>query len=185
MTRQERRRKEWLEWMKALAIVLVISVLVRGFLFGTVQVKGTSMEPSFHHQDLVGVNKLSYRLQEPQMGDVVVCSYTRSTGEENIIKRVIGVPGDVIDMVQLEDLSYGVSVNGQLLEEPYLNGTMNQKGDQTYPYTVPEGCYFVMGDNRDQSNDSRFLSIGVIEQGDMMGKVVIRLWPFSDFGLIP
>ena len=174
-----------MEWLKALAIVLVAAFLVRSFLFGTVQVKGTSMEPNFHHQDLVGVSKISYRLGDPKQGDVVVCSYTRSTGEENIIKRVIGEPGDVIDMVQLEDLSYGVTINGALLEESYLNGPMNQKGDQTYPYTVPDGCYFVMGDNRDQSNDSRFLSIGVIEKGDMMGKVVLRLWPFSDFGLIP
>ena len=180
---KNRKKQEWMEWLKALIVVAVVLVVVRGFLFSTVQVKGTSMEPNFIHQDTVVLNRMSYVVGNVQRGDVIVCRQVWSTGEENLIKRVIGLPGDEIDMVRQQDGSYQVAVNGTVLEEPYLKEPMEQIGDQEYPYTVPEDCYFVMGDNRNQSNDSRFLAVGAIPQDQIYGKVVLRIWPISRFAV--
>lgn len=181
-SKETKRKKEIKEWIVSLLIVIVAVVIVRNFLFGTIVVKGVSMEPTFEHNDFVVINKLNYKIGEPERGEVVVCSYDKGTHEENIIKRVIGVPGDVIDIDMGQNYEYIVLVNGEAIDEPYLGENMEQKGDIDYPYTVPEGCYFVMGDNRNNSTDSRSKSIGAIEKNKIEGKVFVRLYPFNKFG---
>ena len=104
--------------------------------------------------------------------------------QENIIKRVIGLPGDEIDLRNNGSGIYHLYINGTLVEEPYIAEPMQDKGDITYPFVVPEDCYFVMGDNRNASTDSRRQSIGAIEKEDIMGRVVLRLYPFSDIGMV-
>ena len=104
--------------------------------------------------------------------------------QENIIKRVIGLPGDEIDLRDNGSGIYHLYINGVLVEEPYIAEPMQDKGDITYPFIVPKGCYFVMGDNRNASTDSRRQSIGAIEKEDIMGRVVLRLYPFSDIGMV-
>ncbi|MBR5815821.1 MAG: signal peptidase I, partial [Anaerotignum sp.] len=122
----------------------------------------------------------------PDYGDVVICKLDEGSGYENIIKRVIGLPGDEIDIVENEDDEdvYDLYVNGEYIEEDFLGEPMMTDGNIEYPFEVPENSYFVMGDNRNESLDSRRESVGAIHKDDLMGKVVLRLYPFSDFGLI-
>lgn len=179
--RKTKKRKEITEWTISLVVVMFIAFIVHNFVFGTNIVKGISMEPTFEHDDYVIVNKLTYLFNAPKRGDIVVCSYDKGTQEENIIKRVIGTPGDVIDIEIGDEYQYIVLVNGEAIEESYLPENMEQKGDIEYPYTVSEGCYFVMGDNRNSSNDSRSKLIGAIPKKNIEGKVMLRLLPFDRF----
>lgn len=162
-----------------LLIIFAVVVIIIIQLFGTVRIKGESMEPTFLHYDLVGINKL-YKFIEPERGDIIVCNYDESG--ELLIKRVIGLPGDTIKFVEDEesyDLKYDLYINGQLYEEDYIMEPIQQTSDIEYPYVVKEDCYFVMGDNRNASSDSRNEKIGDIEQNDIMGKVFVRLYPFN------
>ena len=167
-------------------ILLVVMVVILRNVMGTVLVKGSSMEPNFNHGDLVFINKLSTSIGSPDYSDVVICKLDEGSGYENIIKRVIGLPGDEIDIVENEDDEdvYDLYVNGEYIEEDFLGEPMMTDGNIEYPFEVPENSYFVMGDNRNESLDSRRESVGAIHKDDLMGKVVLRLYPFSDFGLI-
>ena len=182
-----RKKKEKKSMPIALQLVLlVVMVVVLRNVMGTVLVKGSSMEPNFNHGDLVFINKLSTSVGSPDYGDVVICKLEEGSGYENIIKRVIGLPGDEIDIVENEDDDdvYDLYVNGEYIEEDFLGEPMMTDGNIEYPFEVPENSYFVMGDNRNESLDSRKESVGAIHKDDLMGKVVLRLYPFSDFGLL-
>lgn len=186
--KKDRRKKEKKTMPILLQLVLlVVLVLVLRNVMGTIYVKGSSMEPNFYHGDLVFVNKLSTSIGSPDYGDVVICRIEDDFTYENIIKRVIGLPGDEIDIVwngDSENVEYYLYRNGELVEEPFLGEPMMTKGDIEYPFEVPENCYFVMGDNRNASSDSRRESVGAIPKENLMGKVIFRLFPFSEFGLI-
>ena len=186
-TKKDRRKKEKksMPFVLQLALLVVMVIVLRNMI-GTVLVKGSSMEPNFNHGDLVFINKLSTSIGSPDYGDVVICELEDESTHENIIKRVIGLPGDEIDIEENEDDDevYDLYVNGELIEEPFLGEPMMTKGNIDYPFEVPEDSYFVMGDNRNASSDSRRESIGPIHKDDLMGKVVLRLYPFSEFGLI-
>ena len=182
-----RRKKEKKSMPLVLQLVLlVVMVIVLRNVMGTVLVKGSSMEPNFNHGDQVFINKLSTSIGSPDYGDVVICKLDEGSGYENIIKRVIGLPGDEIDIVENDDDEdvYDLYVNGEYIEEDFLGEPMMTDGNIEYPFEVPENSYFVMGDNRNESLDSRKESVGAIHKDDLMGKVVLRLYPFSDFGLI-
>ncbi len=167
-------------------ILLVVMVFVLRNVMGTIYVKGSSMEPNFNHGDLLFINKLSTSIGSPEYGDIVICEMEDDFAYENIIKRVIGLPGDEIEILENEDDDeiYDLYVNGELVEEPFLGEPMMTAGNIEYPFEVPENSYFVMGDNRNASSDSRRESVGAIPKGNLMGKVVFRLYPFSDFGMI-
>lgn len=186
--RRRRRRKEKKGMPLLLQLVLlVVLIFILRNVMGTVYVKGSSMEPNFYHGDLVFINKLSTSIGSPKYGDVVICEIKDGSDQENIIKRVIGLPGDEIDIVwngDSENVEYYLYRNGEFIEEPFLGEPMMTKGDMEYPFIVPENNYFVMGDNRNASSDSRRESIGTIPKENMMGKVIFRLYPFSAFGLI-
>ena len=186
MTDKKKKEKKSMPVFMQLILVVVMVVVLRNVM-GTVLVKGSSMEPNFNHGDLVFINKLSTSVGSPDYGDVVICKLDEGAGYENIIKRVIGLPGDEIDIVEdeySEDGEYLLYVNGEYIEEDFLGEPMRVDGDVEYPFEVPENSYFVMGDNRNESLDSRRESVGAIHKDDLMGKVVLRLYPFSEFGLI-
>ena len=182
--RKKKEKKSMPFWMQL--VLLVVMVVILRNVMGTVLVKGASMEPNFNHGDFVFINKLSTSIGAPDYGDVVICKLDEGSGYENIIKRVIGLPGDEIDIVENDDDEdvYDLYVNGEYIEEDFLGEPMMTDGNIEYPFEVPENSYFVMGDNRNESLDSRRESVGAIHKDDLMGKVVLRLYPFSDFGLI-
>ena len=141
---------------------------------GRYRVQGHSMMPTLEEDQYLIINKLSYYLDQPQRGDIVVLHYPRDRTRE-YIKRVIGVPGDE---VVIEDNQ--VLVNGVLLEEPYLNGRPTYR-DQSW--VVPDGQYFVLGDNRNNSSDSRSWSF--LPRSDIVGKAWLIYWKIEDWGFVP
>ena len=165
------------DWVEMAAASLICVVLVFAFVFRIMGVDGSSMIQTLHHNDRVILWELFYT---PKAGDIVVIS---RGNEEPIIKRVIGVPGDTISF---DAESQQVSVNGKVLDEPYVYideyalGAVYTDGS----VTVPDGAYFVMGDHRNNSMDSRDSRVGLIDEKDIMGKAVLRLWPWEDFGLL-
>lgn len=183
-----RKGKKELPFFVQLILIVVLVLILRVFVMGTIYVKGSSMEPNFYHGDFLFINKLSTSVGSPDYGDIVICRlHDEDNGDENIIKRVIGLPGDEIDLVwngDSEDVEYFLYINDELIEEDFLSEPMMNRGTTDYPYLVPENSYFVMGDNRNASSDSRRESIGAIPKEDLIGKVVFRLLPFDTMGVI-
>jgi signal peptidase I len=158
-----------------LETILIALVLFLGIntVSARIRVESVSMQPTLFAGNYVIVNKLAYRLGEPQRGDVIVFKYPPDPGREPYIKRVIGLPGD---RVRIENGK--VSVNGQLLAEPYLQVVTEQGGE----WQVPQGNLFVMGDNRNNSSDSR--AWGMVPMENVIGKAIVIYWPPEKWGLL-
>ena len=167
--------RETLEWVKALAIALAVTLLLRAFVVDFVRVEGPSMEPNLLTGERLMVNRFIYRFKDPVRGQIVICTFPDAPGL--YVKRVIGLPGETI---QVQD---GVCyVDGQPLNEPYIKETMLE---DFAAYTVPEDTVFVMGDNRNHSNDSRDVTLGTVDERYVLGRAVCVLLPFQNFGMIP
>ncbi|MBQ7779407.1 MAG: signal peptidase I [Clostridia bacterium] len=156
----------------ALIIVAAIAVLIATLVLPVVQITGTSMEPSLVEGDIVVLIKTD-RLKR---GDLCAFSYSNKT----LIKRVIGTPGDYID-IKSDGTVY---VNGAAIEEPYLITKALGDCDIDFPYQVPENQYFLMGDQRDTSIDSRNSVIGCVTDDQMIGKILFRVWPLSKLSFV-
>ena len=161
------------ELIETLILTLVIFLLIR-FAVQNFRIEGFSMEPNFHDGQFILVNKLVYMLHPPERGDVVVL-IPPSAASRDFIKRVIGLPGDRVEVVDGR-----VIINGELLQEPYpLNS-----GSYSYgPITVGPDEYFVLGDNRNNSSDSH--SWGMVSIKKIIGKVWLTYWPPQMMGLVP
>ena len=171
------RGQGMLEWYEALISAALVLVLVFSFVFRIIQVDGSSMVPTLTNGDKLIVWGAGYT---PERGDVVIVdSYT--TYGKPLVKRVIAKGGDTISI----DYETGtVTVNGKVLQEDYIAEPTYLGYDVEFPYTVPEGTVFVMGDNRNQSLDSRSSYIGCIDEQDILGKVLVCFLPFADFGVV-
>lgn len=167
--------KNILEWVKEIVIAVIIATVILTFIKPIV-VRQSSMEPTFYSGDYVFISKQAYKLfGEPERGDVIVFHTDmkdENDHDKNLIKRIIGLPGDTVEIIG----GY-VYLNGQILDEPYLN-EQGISGEME-KITVPEGRLFVMGDNRGVSQDSRDVLIGCIEEDSILGRVFVRLYPFN------
>lgn len=166
-----------IEWYEALVSALVVMVLLFSFFFRIIQVDGGSMNPTLWDGDKLVVWGAGYT---PQRGDVVIVDDYTSYGRP-LVKRIIAKGGDTISI----DYTAGtVTVNGQLLQEDYIAEPTYLGYDVEFPYTVPEGQLFLMGDNRNASLDSRSSSIGCIAEEDILGKVLFCFLPLEDAGVV-
>ena len=167
------------ELFKIALIALVIVLPIRYFLFQPFIVKGESMAPNFESGDYLIVDEISYRLSNPQRGDVVVFDFPKDTSQR-FIKRVIGLPGETVNVVggKVEIIKDGKIT---ILEEKYLPDNLKTIGE--IKITFKEKEYFVLGDNRDYSYDSR--AWGVVPQKDLVGKAFLRLFPVTELFVIP
>ena len=174
------------EWAESICISLAVVLFIFSFCFKTVEVWGPSMEDTLQGRDTAGISDIpgdrlliSNLFYTPEYGDIVVIG--TETDEGAIIKRVIATEGQQVNI----DFSTGeVFVDGEILEEPYIKNPTLVKGDVDYPVTVPEDCVFVLGDNRMVSLDSRYSSIGMVNTDTIMGKVILRIYPFDQFGTV-
>jgi signal peptidase I len=168
------------DFLQGIVVVLAVLVMVYLFIMSPQEINGASMEPNFHNGEFILTNKVMYKFREPIRGDIVIFKSPQNK-DVDYIKRIIGLPGDT---VLLKSNSF--YVNGQKVNEPYLapgvtifGGSFLAEGKTI---TVPPGRYFVAGDNRPHSSDSR--EFGTIAKEDFIGVVILRYWPFSQFGLI-
>lgn len=139
-------------------------------------VDGISMEPNFHDSEFLIVSRVNYLLGKPDHGDIVVFHFPDNP-REDYIKRVIGVPGDTVEIRDTQ-----VYVNGNLLDEPYINEPCNDLSCDDGIWQLAPDEYFMMGDNRNRSSDSRIF--GPVQREYIIGEVVFRYWPLEDVGLM-
>lgn len=170
--------KELLAWLMVIAVGVAASYLVVTFVGQRTQVSGESMETTLSDGDHLIVDKISYRFNEPQRYDIIVFPY-RLEKNTYYIKRIIGLPGETVQVVD----GY-VYINGVQLDEHYGNDVMNEAGLAAEPLTLGPDEYFVLGDNRNNSQDSRTANVGVIHRDEVLGRAWVRIWPLSDFGVI-
>lgn len=155
-----------------LAVVSAIAIIASTFFISVLQVRGNSMEPTMTDGELV----IATHSSNFKQGEISAFYYNNKI----LLKRVIGFPGDWVDIT-----SDGVVfVNGQMLQENYLDQHALGKSDIEFPYQVPENRYFVLGDNRGVSIDSRSNAIGTVSEEQLIGNAVFRIWPLSSFGPI-
>ena len=185
-----------IEWIAVIGGALVVALVIKTFLIQAFYIPSGSMEPTLDIGDRVLVNKLSYDLHDVNRGDLVVFEANEGNGDcgqpeseaqataaeegiKDLIKRVIALPGDTIDLRDNH-----VVINDRLLEEPYIADDVPTAptGSIEFPFEVPEGCVFVMGDNRTDSRDSRIF--GPIDEDQIVGRAFVRVWPRTDLGFL-
>ena len=181
---QRHRRAAWLialEWGLLVVAAIVIALVIKTFLFQAFYIPSESMSPTLEKNDRVIVNKLSYKLHAVHRGDIIVFKAPPGVddpGVKDLVKRVIGLPGETV-----EGRSDGhVYINGKRLNEPYLNGVRTDPGFARI--TVPKDEYWVMGDNRPNSRDSRYFPQHFITKHDIVGRVFVRVWPLNRIDLL-
>lgn len=165
-------RRTMLSTVSSLTVVAAVAVIVSVLFLPVLRVTGTSMTPTMLNDELIVCSKRS----DFKSGDIVAFYLNNKI----LLKRVIGVSGDVIDI----DEEGNVYVNGEMLDEPYLNEKAKGECDIELPYQVPENRIFVMGDHRAVSIDSRSTSVGCIADEYVIGRVILRVWPFERAGRV-
>jgi signal peptidase I len=181
-----------IEWIAVIGGALIVALVIKTFLIQAFYIPSGSMETTLEIGDRVLVNKLSYRVHEVNRGDLVVFEAAEGEGDcgqpvnqaaasaaeggiKDLIKRVIGLPGDVV-----EGRDGQLLVNDRILVEPYLDDGVTTSDFE--PATIPEGCIWVMGDNRGDSRDSR--SFGPIDEDHIVGRAFVRVWPLTNLGFL-
>ena len=172
MRHQSDYRKALFGTIDVLILVAAVAVLISTLLLPVLQITGSSMEPNLENGDIV----MLVKTKSFETGDV--CAFTWNN--RTLVKRVIGIPGDWVEM----DEEGNVYVNGEKLEEPYVTDKSLGECDITFPYQVPDHSLFVMGDHRETSIDSRNTVVGSVDHQQIIGKVIMRVWPFKEIGSV-
>jgi signal peptidase I len=166
-------KREILEWIRSILIAVLLALVIRAFFMEVFLVQGQSMQPTLLDRERLIVYKVPLYYREPRRGEIFVF---RATNRRDFIKRIIGLPGDTV-MVS----AAGTFVNGQRLDEPYV---LDAAYEPFGPVTVPEGTVFAMGDNRNNSMDSRHPSVGFVPIDRLRGKAVLVFWPPGSIRLL-
>lgn len=165
------------ELVKIVVISLVIIIPIRYFLIQPFYVKGASMEPNFYDHEYLIIDEISYRFKQPQRGDIIVFRYPKNP-QEYFIKRVIGLPGEKVQIKNGEVVIYNqANPDGYVVNENYLNPDTKTYSLNEDIITIGDNEYFVLGDNRNSSKDSR--SFGAVNASFITGRVILRGWPFN------
>ncbi|MFG6355408.1 MAG: signal peptidase I [Acetatifactor sp.] len=164
-----------------LLIVLCLTYLVIAFVGQRTEVNGASMEPTLSDQDNLIVDKITYRFHDPERFDIIVFPYQHKE-KTYFIKRIIGLPGETVQI----DEEGRIYINGEVLYETYGREVIQPDhiGLAIEPITLGEDEYFVLGDNRNNSTDSRVSQVGNIKRENIIGRAWLRIWPFDDFGIL-
>lgn len=174
--KEEKKKRRFYKALRSVIATLItvaaIAVLIAQSVMPVLRIYGNSMNPTLSQGNVVVAVKTSHF----KTGDIVAFYWNNKI----LIKRAIAMPGDWVDI----DEDGNVSVNGKLIDEPYLQEKALGQCDQTLPYQVPDSSIFVMGDNRSVSIDSRSTTIGVVSEEQIVGKIVFRIWPLSNLGLL-
>ena len=182
--RQKSVGKEIMSWVLTLAAAVAIALLVRTFLFEPIRVDGESMTDTLQNGELMFVTKPEYIWGTPSRQDVIICRYPNR--KEYFVKRLIGIPGDTVEITyDKASRTNTVYVNGEAVDEPYLTRGRNDGDNSMAPLTLKEDEFFVMGDNRDNSNDSRYPNVGPLTRSQIAGHVRFVFFPFAKARSIP
>ena len=171
--------KEILSTSIYLLVVLCAAYLIITYVGQRTQVSGSSMETTLSDGDNLLVDKITYRFSDPKRFDIIVFPFQYDTNTY-YIKRIIGMPGETVQI----DYDGNIYIDGEILEESYGREVIQNPGRAAEPITLGEDEYFVMGDNRNNSSDSRDPSVGNIHRKDIIGRAWVRIWPFSKFGVL-
>lgn len=170
--------KELAGWLLYIVLIIAFTWIVVTFVGQRTEVSGSSMETTLSDKDQLIVDKMTYRFRDPKRYDIVVFPY-QYQDNTYYIKRIIGLPGETVQI-----LSGMVYIDGMRLDEHYGNEMMENPGIAEEPLTLDENEYFVLGDNRNNSSDSRASDVGLIHRKDLIGRAWIRVWPLSQIGVI-
>lgn len=170
--------KELAGWLLYIVLIIAFTWFVVTFVGQRTEVSGSSMETTLSDKDQLIVDKMTYRFRDPKRYDIVVFPY-QYQDNTYYIKRIIGLLGETVQI-----LSGMVYIDGMRLDEHYGNEIMENPGIAEEPLTLGEDEYFVLGDNRNNSSDSRASDVGLIHRKDLIGRAWIRVWPLSQIGVI-
>lgn len=162
-----------------LLFVLIITLLLVKYVAQRTTVSGSSMEPMIHDGDSLIVDKITYRFGDPERFDIIVFPFEYQQ-DTYYIKRIIGLPGESVRI----DENGNIYINGEILEEHYGAEVIKDPGNAYNEIILGEGQYFVLGDNRNNSSDSRNPAVGLIHRDRIVGRAWLRIFPFDSFGLI-
>lgn len=171
-------KKEILSWIFYLAFVALLTWLIITFVGQRTRVDGRSMMNTLSDGDNLIVEKISYRFSDPKRFDIIV--FPPYNTKEYYIKRIIGLPGETIQI----DEEGNIYINGEILEENYGAETIRSAGRAAEPITLGEDEYFVMGDNRNNSKDSRSQEVGNVKRSQIIGRAWLRIWPLNTIGFL-
>lgn len=171
----ENIKTEILSWIKLIVTAFIIAYVLKTFIFQIAYVKGPSMQPTLYQGQVLIVSKISYRIGQPKRGEIVVIN--DKLENKDLIKRVIGLPEETIE---IKDGS--VYINGNPLSPDYTEIPTYENGFEKSK--ASDNQYFVLGDNRVESRDSRSDTLGFVEEENIIGKAVFRLWPLNKVGIL-
>lgn len=167
------KSRGWSESIKAIIAAAIIAYLLKTFIFSTSIVEGESMDPTLSHGERIVFNKLIYYLDEPKHNDIVIIQ----KGSRNYVKRLVALPGDTIEMID-----HTLYLNGTKTEQVYISEELQEQTGNFGPYTLPKEYYFVLGDNRPISKDSRN-GLGLIHHDEIIGKSEFIYYPLTEWSL--
>ncbi len=172
--------KSILSWALYIAVILCLASFVNAFVFERTTVEGHSMENTLHDHDSLVLDKITYHFRDPKRFDIIVFPHMLNNEKSYYIKRIIGLPGETLQISE----EGSIYINGKMLKEDFGKEVILNPGIASKEIKLKDDEYFVMGDNRNNSQDSRDPSVGPVKREDIIGRAVFRLYPFNNIGVI-